>query len=150
MPKVEQTINLLDDSFQLVTLQHGDEIPDWAIPRITNPAAICSCGDVVAPIIPETVEPPVLVDVVDYSTLNRKELDALCTERGLDITGNKPDLIERLEESDAAADASEDDEVDVWSLDLAELTKLAQERGIDIGDATGSEEIAALIMQAAV
>lgn len=152
MPKVEQTVNLLDDQFKLVTLQHGDEIPSWAVSRF-DPKSFCACETVPAPIIPEVNTPqtaPQPDDSTDYSKLDKKALAALCAERELAVDGNKPDLVARLVEHDAAAASGEhkDEEVDVWGLDVAELTALAKERGVDIGDASGTEEIAALLEQA--
>lgn len=57
----------------------------------------------------------------DIYELTGKQLKALCLKRGLDATGNKFDLIARLEE------APDEDEVDLDSLDLKELKQVAKD-----------------------
>ena len=68
---------------------------------------------------------------------------ALCVERELDASGNKPDLVARLQEADKATD-----DVDVFAMNIDELKALAEKRGIDIGNASTDVEIATIIEQA--
>ncbi|UOR02066.1 SAP domain-containing protein [Leucobacter allii] len=147
MAVVSQVVNLLDDKFQLVTLMPGDEVPEWATSRITNPAVLAT----VPPIVPD--EPQSVTEVVAhpdakdaYAGLNKAELVALAKDRDLDTSGNKPDIIARLKEADKAAD--DDADVDVFSLSVDELKALAERHGIDIGEATTDVEIATIIQQA--
>lgn len=151
--KVCQTVNLLDDKFRLVTLLPGDVVPDWARERITNPEAIApddDSGAAVAEAVsaattpePETVTPATEQED-SYSELDKKGLQELLEERGLPTSGNKPELVERLREADAASD-DEHEEVDLWSLNVEELKAYAAERGIDVGEASTSDELAAVI-----
>lgn len=151
MPKVRATVNLMDANFKCVTLHAGDEIPEWALDRITNPSLV---DDSVAETVEVAAQPIVPVDASSarvevkaglYDALKKDELIALANERGIDATGNKPDIIARLEAADAAATSEGDGDVDVWSLDVAELQKLAADRGIDLGDASTTAEMATII-----
>lgn len=145
MPKVCTTVNLFDENRRVVTLHAGDEIPDWAVARITNPSVIAAEGTDTAP-EPATVDTVEAVEVepVDYSTFSKDALVAACAERGLDAKGNKPDLIARLTEADAT---DEGEEVDLFALTVDELKKIAAERGIDLGEASSDVEIATVIQQ---
>lgn len=142
MPVVSQVVNLFDDNYKLHTLMPGDEIPEWALEKITNPEVLATEPPRVEP-SDETPEKEVgqeEVPQIDYSTLKKPELEALCDERGLDKTGNKPDLIARLVEHDAKPV-----EVDLWSMNEAELRALAAERGVDVGEANTTAELAAVL-----
>ncbi|MFD5599926.1 SAP domain-containing protein [Leucobacter sp. NPDC058333] len=155
--KVCQTINLLDEQFRLVTLFPGDEVPEWAVARITNPAVIASDEDFAAAVAEAAKEagtptppvPPVVVKAPSadtYDELSKKDLQELLTSRELSTAGNKPELIERLRESDKAAAAGE--EADLWSMSVEELKAFAEKQGIDVADASTSEELAAVIQSA--
>jgi hypothetical protein len=48
----------------------------------------------------EPVEPEAIPEPPDFSDLTKAELIAEAEDRGLDTSGNKPDIIERLEASD--------------------------------------------------
>ena len=147
--KVCQTVNLLDENYNVVTLSPGDTVPEWAESRITNPDVIAT-DEVEAKesTNPEadTNAPAGDPEVADYTKLDKKSLEALLAERGLDTKGNKPDLIERLITADTAADDVE--EVDVWVMTVAELKAHAAARGIDTGAAETTTELAAIIEQA--
>lgn len=147
MAKVRVACNLLDPQFKLVTLLPGDEIPAWALGRITNSAVIDDgftvAEEPVAVVAPEPDVPAVAEP--DYSRMRKAELQALLEERGLDASGTVDQLRKRL----AAADTEElvqDEEVDLWELSEAELRALADARGIDVGDASTTGELAALIL----
>lgn len=142
MAVVSKTVNLIDDSFRLVTLHPGDEIPDWAEGIITNPAVLAT----VPPIVVSDPEPE---EKVDYAALSKVELIKLCNDRGIDSSGNKPDMQARLLAADEAS-AAEAEQVDVWSLSEEELLQIAAERNIDIGEATTTAELAAALEQAGV
>lgn len=139
MSVVSTVVNLLDDNFQLVTLKPGDEIPAWAADRFTNPEVIATEPPRVAEERGEETEDA----PTGYSALKKAELEALCEARGLDKVGNKPDLISRLEAADAAPV-----EIDLWSMDEGELRALAAERGVDVGEASTTAELAAALEQA--
>lgn len=151
MTQVCKTVNLIDPNFKVVTLHPGDTIPEWAVSKITNLAVIAT--DTAATVqIEQPIVPPagtdtvVEVEPIDYDKLDKKSLVALCTERGLAIDGNKPDLIARLQEADKAPAAEE--EVDLFALDETELKALAAERNIDLGSASTAVEMATVIEQA--
>lgn len=138
MAVVSQVVNLFDPSYQLVTLYPGDEIPEWAIDKVTNPLVIATAPPRVEPEGDEGDEgDPV---VVEYSKLKKAELEALCAERELDAAGTKADLIERLIAADVAATV-----VDVWAMSEGELRALAAERGVDVGEASTAAELAAVL-----
>ncbi|WP_053352708.1 SAP domain-containing protein [Leucobacter musarum] len=152
--KVCQTINLLDDQFRLVTLSPGDEVPEWAVARVTNPDVIAGDDDFVEAVaaVAEAATtasepvPPVLDTGDGYDALNKKDLQELLSKRELPTAGNKPELIERLREADKAAAAEE--EVDLWSLSVDELKAYAEKHEIDVEGANTSEELAAVIQSA--
>lgn len=152
--KVCETINLLDDQFRLITLLPGDEVPDWAIGRVTNPSVIAADDDfteavsaaVEAAPAPAPAGPPMVDEGNQYDALNKKDLQELLTNRELPTAGNKPELIERLREADKAAAA--DDEVDLWSMSIEELKAFAEQHEINVADASTSEELAAVIQSA--
>lgn len=152
MSKVSTTVNLLDDQFRLVTLHPGDTIPDWAAARFTNTDVIATDDDrgaekpnvPQAPQTPQTPTEPAPV-VAKYSKMKNAALVALLNERGLDATGKKDDMVARLEEADKAAESTEDDDVDLWSLNVDELKAFAEKHNIDVGDAASSEELATVI-----
>lgn len=141
MAVVSQVVNLFDPSYQLVTLYPGDEIPEWAIDKVTNPLVIATAPPRVEPEEDEgdagDEDDPV---VVEYSKLKKAELEALCAERELDAAGTKADLIERLIAADAAEAV-----VDVWAMSEGELRALAAERGVDVGEASTAAELAAVL-----
>lgn len=138
MAVVSQVVNLFDPSYQLVTLYPGDEIPEWAIDKVTNPLVIATAPPRVEPEEDEGDEDDPVV--VEYSKLKKAELEALCAERELDAAGTKADLIERLIAADAAATV-----VDVWAMSEGELRALAAERGVDVGEASTAAELAAVL-----
>ncbi len=152
--KVCETINLLDDQFRLVTLLPGADVPEWALGRVTNPSVIAGDDDfteavsaaVEAAPVPTPPAPPVVDEGDQYDALSKKDLQELLTSRELSTAGNKPELIERLRESDNAADAGE--EVDLWSMSVEELKAFAEKHDIDVADASTSEELAAVIQSA--
>lgn len=148
--KVRETVNLLDDNFNVITLSPGDTVPVWAEKHITNPDAIWTG--------PEAEETEVSgvgdsdgsgadADTVHpYSELKKPELQELLKSRGLPTSGNVDELRDRLVEADATAAAG--DAVDLWSMDEAELKSYAAEKGIDVGEAANTAELAAVIAQA--
>lgn len=141
MAVVSQVVNLLDHSYNLVTLYPGDEVPEWALDKVANPEVLATEPPRVEPEEDEgdagDEDDPV---VVDYSKLKKAELEALCAERELDAAGTKADLIERLIAADAAATV-----VDVWAMSEGELRALAAERGVDVGEASTAAELAAVL-----
>lgn len=158
MPKIRTHKNLLDSSFNLVSLRPGDEIPEWALPLIGD-HLIEHESDVTVDVtvddtdsIDDTNDPVVPpVEAVDYGNLKVKELRAILEERGLDTDGNKDVLVERLQEADATPetvtegdDVTEGD-VDLWSLNETELNAYAAERGIDVSAATSTAELVAIL-----
>ncbi|MBU3995585.1 MAG: hypothetical protein KKF42_07400 [Actinobacteria bacterium] len=149
MPVVKKVVNLLDPDYNLVTLHPGDEVPEWALERVTNASVLAAEPPRVEEI--STGEQPATVEL---SELKKAELVALCETRGLPTSGNKEDLIARLEATPAvqeqgSGDAPVSDEpVDIWALDENELRALAGERGIDVSTATSAVELATVIEQA--
>jgi len=140
--KVRKTVNIMNPLFQRVTLRPGDEIPEWAVGMITNPKLI----------EPETTVSVESVTVessgddtrpVDYAGMRKGELQELCRARGLDDQGKVDELRARLH-----ADDLKDIDADVWSMDVAELRELAAAKGIDVGEASTTAELAAAIEQA--
>lgn len=164
MPKVCTTVNLLDAERKLVTLRAGDEVPEWALKRVTNPKVLAK-SDVhepadsdapapgasapTTPVTPEEVRTPEAPQAqkTDYAQLRKPELQKLAKDRGLSADGKVAELVARLEEADSTPAAPVGD-VDVWSLDESELRTLAQERGVDIGEASTQVELATLLEQA--
>lgn len=140
MPVVSQVVNLFDDNYKLHTLLPGDEIPEWAADKITNPAVIATEPPKVESVVVDEPEDAGDLEAVDYSKLKKPELEKLCEERGLDKAGNRPDLIARLQEADTAAEV-----VDVWAMTENELRALAAERGVDVGEASTAAELAAVL-----
>ncbi|MEV8338535.1 SAP domain-containing protein [Leucobacter sp. NPDC077196] len=152
--KVCQTVNLLDDQFQLVTLLPGDDVPTWAQKRVTNPAVVAdasaenpsNAAPASAPVEPVAAPgTPEAVTEDKYSKLKNPELAAMLKERGLDATGNKAAMTERLKEADKAAEQPPAEDVDIWSMNVDELKAFAAENSIDVGEAATSEELAAVI-----
>lgn len=162
--KVCQTINLLDENFNVLTLRPGDTVPEWAESRITNPAVIApdetenTGSESGTPVDPNgsggSGEPdPVKPEVVDYKKLDKEALGNLLAERELDTSkANKPVLIERLIAADKAAEdavtENEDEDIDVWTMSVEELKAHAEKHNIDVGDAETTNELAAIIEQA--
>lgn len=52
-------------------------------------------------------------EMVDFTKLSRKELEALCQDKGLSVKGNKKDLIKTLEKASEVVEALEDTAMDV-------------------------------------
>lgn len=158
MSTVRKVVNILDPDYNLVTLHPGDEIPEWALERITNPAVIA--------LEPPRVEPDPdegqdngstegeggeqieAVAPAGYAALTKDALVALLNERTLDAKGNKPVLVARLEEADKAAAGEVDEPVDVWTLDEAELRQLAEARNVDVTGANSTAELATALQLA--
>lgn len=87
---------------------------------------------------------PVAAVPADYEKLSRAELDALATERGIDISKakNKPDVIALLDLSDHTAGPIEE-----WSDEY--LASFAFYKGVDLTGITERDAIIAAIKQAA-
>lgn len=149
MPVVKKVVNLLDPDYNLVTLHPGDEVPEWALERVTNESVLAAA----APRVEDnsTWDPALATEL---SALKKAELVALCEARGFNASGTKDDLIARLEapaveQEVVAGDTHATDEpVDIWALDESELRTLAAERGIDVSAATSAVELATVIEQA--
>lgn len=106
------------------TFAPGDEVPDWALDRVgshvyedsdegtdvrlTDPhyeeddPAVGFTTPTTLPVVAGGVSADETDDdeEVDYSDLKKDELVALAEERGLDSSGTKADIIERLEADD--------------------------------------------------
>ena len=85
------------------------EFLNWTIAngRIIEGVGVSAQGIEVStstvPVVEPTSSPEVAVEapVVEYGDMNKTELQVLCSQRGLDTTGLKADLIARLSEDDA-------------------------------------------------
>lgn len=100
---LRRAIDLADDPHDVIwhPETHGVTVPDALAERIAAPDAEPE---------PEGPEVP-----LDYEALNKTQLEDILRERGLPVSGNKPELIVRLQEDDAAradAAAAEDDDLD--------------------------------------
>lgn len=78
----------------------GDDLPRWAQDAITNPRAFIDPDNPTAVAVEEDESAPADRNV--YANLSVDELRALAEDRGLDASGKKSELIERLSASDAA------------------------------------------------
>src|SRR4051794_26452427 len=76
----------------------GDSVPDWAEGQF-DPKHLEEREDV-DPTLPPPIPPR--AGETDYRKMKKAELEALAADRNLDFEGTKDDLVERLEESDAA------------------------------------------------
>lgn len=138
MPTVNSVVNILDENMNLVTLMPGDEVPEWALSKFKTDHLFVSGESTVVEDAAGDDSPT----GTDLSKLKRAELVELCKARGLDTSGNKADLIARLEGPEV------DEPVDVWGLDEDELRALANELGIDVSAASSQVELATVIEQA--
>lgn len=118
-------VNVFRDPSNYETFAPGDDVPDWALDhvgdhtytdqdefdvRLTDPHY--EDDDPAVKFATPTTLPPVVGGVssnetdsdeeVDYTELKKDELIALAEERGLDSSGTKADIIERLEADDEA------------------------------------------------
>lgn len=162
MPVVSKVVNLLDADHNVVTLYPGDEVPDWALERVTNPEVLAVEPPRVDPDPAESQDDSVAdaagasgdggqadpVEPAGYGALTKDALVALLKERNLDTKGNKPELAARLDDADKAAENEISEPVDVWSLDETELRKLAAERNVDVAGAESTAELATALVQA--
>ena len=121
------------DPAETVWFAPGDEVPDWALELVgdhvyDNSHAADDEDEDIRLTDPEnqpdedlfrttTVLPPNAggeaegdgdAEDVAYEELSKDELKALCEERELAVSGNKAELIARLEEDDAAEDDEEE------------------------------------------
>lgn len=117
-------VNVHRDASNYETFAPGDEVPDWALDhvgshvyedsdegtdvRLTDPhydedqAEVGFTTPTALPVVTGGVSADEADDdeEVDYSDLKKDELVALAEERGLDSSGTKADIIERLEADD--------------------------------------------------
>jgi hypothetical protein len=83
----------------------GDKIPQWAVDLITNPAVFAESEQAAELLVEAAEERPLDDDqweTASYDGLKVDELKALLEERNLGSTGRKAELIQRLEDDDAA------------------------------------------------
>lgn len=143
---------------QVHTLRAGDVVPEEFEDRITNPSAFRSIETETPEPIEVTTPTGAPVVITDYRDLDRPALVALAVERGVGGQGKSPEIIERLVAADAANAApaapeaepvaEEVGDPDLDTLDEAALRALANTRGVDVSDATSTEEIIALLENA--
>lgn len=118
-------VNVHKDASNYETFAPGDDVPDWALDhvgdhtytdqddydvRLTDPHY--EDDDPAVQFTTPTALPPVVGGVPsdeaeadeleDYTSLKKDELIALAEERGLDSSGTKAEIIERLVEDDEA------------------------------------------------
>ena len=139
--KVRKTVHLRNSLDKLVTLHPGDEIPAWAKDLVTNTEITGEKAVEVEPVKDSADEPE--PESVDYSKLKKGELQELCLARGLSGDGKVDELKARL-----AADDLADVDADVWAMSEDELREFAAAKGIDVGEASSSVELATVIEQA--
>ncbi len=84
----------------------GDEIPNWAQELITNESVYANPEEAVLLEAERdellNVEEPDDFELPDYSNFKVAELKEMLDERGLETSGTKALLVQRLEDSDAA------------------------------------------------
>lgn len=91
--------------------------------------------------------------VFDIKKANKEQLQAKAAELGLDVEGNKADIIARIEEAlnPSAPDGGDDDGVDLDDLDRKGLIAFIDEYGldIDVSDKVGDDELRKIIAEKA-
>jgi hypothetical protein len=84
-------------------LHPGDEVPQWAEELVTNPRVFEDPSDTAVDFDdPSLFSGEAGEDSPNYFGMKVDELKALLEERGLASGGNKTELIQRLEDHDAA------------------------------------------------
>lgn len=102
---VQRSVSVTNpDTGQSEWFHKGDTLPAWAAELVTNEKAFTDPDN---PDGPTEADDPDFINLPDnrearYSNMSVDELRALADDRGLDASGKKADLVERLSASDAA------------------------------------------------
>lgn len=129
MPKFNAYVSVYKDHAEHVEFAPGDEVPDWALDkvgdhviegneqkdndvRLTDPHYEEDSPEVQfqTPITLPPTRPEVADDVEEedeLDTLSKDELKQIAEERGLAVSGNKAELIDRIRED---MDSEDDEE----------------------------------------
>ncbi|MGK0740431.1 SAP domain-containing protein [Leucobacter sp. Z1108] len=144
--KVRATVNLFDPEMNVITLVAGDEIPEWAIDKITNPDILDREPPAAAP---QHLEEAPEVDYLEpYAKTSAKDARAMLTERGLPAEGKVAELRQRLAEHDretAETEPGDGTVQDLWTLTVEQLREIASELGLAHEPEASADELAALI-----